>query len=221
MKTKNPISNISYNTEDGLRFALAEAKMPFWLYIHHKPEPKLEEGQQAEKKAHFHIYLQSDNIVDTDRITPLFYEAIGTDCGVKLSLWTTSKFADFYLYGLHDVEYLRSKNQTRYFHYQHEDYRTNNEDYLTELVNRIDRSQYTRGDYIGIFARAWETGKRDFAELIAMYRPPIQQYTAWQKAWFDYTQYREMLQRNPRNRHNVAYADFHTKTEGEHMRPNL
>lgn len=208
MRTKNPVSNISYNTENGLRFALGELHVPFWLYIFHKAEPAIEMGQISEKKNHYHFYIQSDNVVDTDKFTRFFYEEIGSDCGVKLSLWNTSKFEDFYLYGLHDVDYLRSKGQTRYYHYLHEDYRTNNPDLLVELVNRIDRSKYARGDYLGVMARAWDMGVRDFAELIAMYRPPIQQYSAWQKAWFDYSQYRINLERNPRDRKACAYVQY-------------
>lgn len=215
MPTKKPLSTVSYNTEPFLRATLSSLKGAFWFYVPHEPENRT---YLEEKKAHFHVYIDHNGAsVDPLTLRELFIEKLRDEDKPRGCLpFKVSKFEDAYLYFLHDESYLKAKGQDRDYHYLSSDVRTNSNDDLLELVNTIDFRKYQRADYLAIMEQAYNRGVRSFGSLITYYRPPLNQYQSWQRAWFDYCQYREQLERHPVMRTECAWADF--GRERQHMR---
>lgn len=150
MKTSKPFSTISWNSEDFLRVHLEDLvkrrKIYAWAYIKHLKE-------DDETKDHFHVLFFPNGQVDTDQVCDFFSEITFTEDGemqdpINLAPPRSSKFGDWYLYCLHDVAYLASKDQTRRFHYTNKDMRVSNQDFFMEEVHQIDFSKYKRQQHI-------------------------------------------------------------------------
>lgn len=118
MDTIKPFSTIGYNTEDFLKERLAELSYQypdlFFAYIYHRDE--------KDKKDHYHLYLEPNTRVrDTDfqRIRAAFEQADPAAEGAAAESadrpplgcmpFRKSKFDDWYLYAIHNREYLESK----------------------------------------------------------------------------------------------------------------
>lgn len=133
MKTTKPISTISYNSHAFLRGTLERLKkshkIAFWVFIRHEPE-------EDEKKAHFHVYIEPNGKVDTEALRDLFQEIDRDNFDKPLGVlpFKSSKFADWYWYGIHDKAYLLSKGETRKHHYKMENMITDEEEYLYQSV---------------------------------------------------------------------------------------
>ena len=144
MRTSKPFSMISYNTNDFLREKLNElvqgGLIQFWAFIEHLPE-------DDEKKAHKHLYIIPAKLIDTQRIEKALQEIDLTDITAKplgAIFPQSSKFADWYLYGLHDKKYLAYKGQKRKYHYNDNAFVVSCQDTLRELKNLIDYTELNR-----------------------------------------------------------------------------
>lgn len=73
-----------------------------------------------------------------------------------------SDWFNWYLYGLHDIEYLQSKGLEREFHYTDKDMVRSDDTYYWEKVHTIDR---TKINPLGAVIRAAQSGI-SFAEFV-------------------------------------------------------
>lgn len=179
MKTSKAFSTISYNSEGFLVATLQRLvdtrKIDFFAFVEHFPE-------EDETKMHKHLYIVPNGKIDTDQVrTELLEVDISNPLAKPLGCMPckSSKFADWFLYGLHDSNYLASKGQTRKYHYTKSDFIVSDGDYFNEEIHTIDHTKYNRFQEL---VRALEDGK-SFAEFLATGLVPLQQTYAYEKAF--------------------------------------
>lgn len=143
MRTRSPISTISYNTPAFLCTKLEELRkakiLTRWYAIPHSPE-------DDEEKHHVHVYIEPAKQLFTDDLQSEFLEPdIKHPKRRPLGVlpFQASKLADWYLYGLHDLSYLKSKGETRKYHYTREDFLVFDLQTFKEDVRSITRTQYS------------------------------------------------------------------------------
>ena len=181
MNSRCPISTISYNTEQflikELNKMIDERIIDFYAFIYHLPEDDL-----GEKKGHRHLYVVPATIVDTFSINERLQQ-IDIQNPDKPPLccmpWKHSKFGDWYMYCLHDKDYLASQCQERKFHYSNNDFVCSNWDYFNELIHTSDLVKYKS------FAKFREmvSSGANFRELFSNGFIPIQQIVQYKKAY--------------------------------------
>lgn len=210
MRTRSPISTISFNTPDYLLLKLNEltssGKISFWSFIMHRPE-----DDEAGGKDHIHLYIEPSKIVQTDDLRKAFLEydpqySVSdysedrvllhdnpddhvVDPDVKIVrkkkprgclLFRNSKFSDWYLYGLHDKRYLSSKGQSRKYHYSHDDIVSSDYDDLLFLSRSIDLIS------LSPYADMEEAQRNGvtFAEYFRRGTVPLPQVVLFERAWY-------------------------------------
>jgi hypothetical protein len=178
LKTSKPFSTISYNSDDFLNQKLKELvarrQIDFFAWVHHYPE-------EDEKKEHKHLYIVPNGRVDTDQVLDYLLE-IDLKCPdkpLKCIRPHSSKFADWYLYSIHDTAYLASKGQARKYHYNFGDVQSSDSDYLLEEVHTIDFAKINRLSSL----RDAALQGRPFEELLLSGSIPIQQTYAYRQAY--------------------------------------
>lgn len=167
-KTQRPLSTISYNTFDFLRAKLEELRkrgdLDFWCFIRHHGETN-EDG--SKEKEHFHVYLQPGTALDRRELRQQFIQFYKNESLPRGFMpMQPSNWSDWYLYGLHDKEYLTSKGQSREFYYSDRDMVRSDDTFFWELVHRIDR---TKINPLGEVVRAAQSGI-SFAEFITTHQ---------------------------------------------------
>lgn len=180
MRTGKPISTISFNSSNYLQLVLnnlVEQKIiSFYMFITHKPE-----DDEGGKKEHHHVYLEPSKMLQTDDLKEQFieYDPLNPDKPKKTLLFKSSKFADAYLYFLHDKRYLALKGQSRRFHYSHDDFCTSFEEELlcqSRTIDMISLSPYAD----------MEDAQRHgitFQEYFRRGTIPLPQLLLYQRAW--------------------------------------
>lgn len=206
MKTSKPISTISFNTEPFLKGKLRELEkagiIEFWSYIRHDPEPD-EMGDEAGGKVHFHVYMEPAKMIQTTEIRASFKEPDPTNTKpLGCLLVEKSNFDNWYLYALHDADYLASKGQSRVFAYEAEQVRTSDEDDLHSKIARIDVGSIT--PYITM-ARYQREGK-EFREYVLGEQVGVRDITSYQKAWMMLLSSGKETNRNGRDGHANDYT---------------
>lgn len=144
MITRTNVSTISYNTDDFLIFKLNELinnhSIEFWAFINHIPE-------EDEMKSHKHLFIIPSGTIDTFDLSDFFKE-LDVDNPLLPPLgtifWKHSKFADWFLYALHDIGFLASKGEVRKYHYDKSEFLVSDFDYFNELIHSCDFSQYMK-----------------------------------------------------------------------------
>ena len=200
MKTARPFSTISYNTDKKLEQTLGELikkdVICFYAYIEHFPE-------EDEKKKHKHLYIVPNGQQQTDQIRKLLEEA-DPDNPLLPPLgcidMVSSKFDDWYLYGLHDPCYLESKNQKRKHFYNDDDFKTSNQDSFREKISRIDFSKYRKTQD---FVNAIMSGVT-FFDMVQKGQVPAPQFMQW-KQLYDFVS--GHMKRNGRETHTPITVD--------------
>lgn len=204
LKTSKAFSTLSYNSADFLVVTLNQLidarKIDFYAFVHHFPE-------EDELKAHKHLYVVPNGKIDTDQFRDLLLEIdIQNPLNKPLGCMPckSSKFGDWYLYGLHDSGYLASKGQTRVYHYSKEDFVVSDGDYFNEEIHTIDHTKYNRFRQL---VQAINDG-RSFGDVLASGIVPLQQTYAWEKA-FDILS-SNSTNRNGRDGHEEHNVDAET-----------
>ena len=179
MKTSKPISTISYNTDSYLILKLnelVEAKViEFWCYMSHKAE-----DDEAGKKDHKHIFAIPTKMVQTADLKPHFQEFCGVDKKpLGVTIFVHSDPDNFILYALHDKSYLASKGQSRKFHYEFDEFITNDPDTLYFLYRQIDLLSLSRYHDL---VEASEKGLT-FKEYLSRGTVPVQQIFQFEHLW--------------------------------------
>lgn len=178
MRTSKPIATISYNTPEFLKLKLEElrkaGRVSEWYFIQHKPE-------EDQKKPHIHLYVVPSKMLQTDDLTKEFLQPDPANNGkyVTCPRWVSSKFADWYLYGIHDKAYLASKGQTRQYHYRLTDVQAFDQDALEECVREIDLTSLTA---VKRMLDAQQAGIT-FAQFFRTGGVPVNAVKAFQEAW--------------------------------------
>lgn len=198
MKTSKPFSTISYNSTLFLQGKLDDLinrrKIAFYCFLDHYAE-------EDEKKAHKHVFIVPNGQINTDEVLEYLLEIDVNNPTKPLGCIPphSSKFGDWYLYAIHDKDYLASKGQTRKYAYTREEMVVSDTDYLLEEIHQIDFSKYTRAKAL---REAVQNGVT-FDELVATGQIPIQQVHAHSYAFSVIRDYENRTYRNQRQSHQV------------------
>lgn len=181
MRTTKPISTISFNTEGYLKLKLNElfkaGRLSFWAFVPHKPE-----DDEGGNKPHFHVYVEPSKMLQTDDLREALkeFDPERPEKPKGCLVWRSSKFADWYLYGLHDKRYLAMKGLSRRYHYKHEDFIASDEDDLLCMVRSIDLvslSPYADMQEAQANGVMWQ-------EYFARGTVPLPQVALFERAWY-------------------------------------
>lgn len=203
MRTSKPFSMISYNTDGYLKITLNElikgGLIEFWAYIHHLPE-------EDESKAHKHLFIIPQKLLDTQQIQKALQE-IDPNNPIAKPLGAifprSSKFDDWYLYGLHDKKYLALKGQKRQYTYNDNAFVTSCQDTFQELKNLIDYSAINR--FADIIEKA-EKGE-SLPDIIKTTNIPLQLIGQVRQLYYIITE-SIILNRNNRRTHTPSDDDI-------------
>lgn len=181
MKTRLPFSTISFNTEPYLILKLTELRnakiLSDWFFIPHKAE-----DDECKGKEHFHVFMIPSKGVQTDDIRQELKEFDPThpDKPRGTLAFRFSKFGSWYLYAIHDHDYLASKGESRKFHYCYDDLRASDPDVLYEYYYEIDVLEE-----IGAFKGMKEAKSKglSFSEFFNQGKVPVAQVNNYLKSW--------------------------------------
>lgn len=210
MKTRLPFSTISFNTPDYLTQKLNELRnakiLSEWFFITHKGE-----SDEAGNRDHNHVYFIPSKGIQTDDVRQELkeFDAQNPDKPRGCLTMRSSKFGNWYLYALHDPDYLASKGESRKFHYKREDIKASDYDVLNELIFEIDIIAE-----LGAFKGMSDAKKRGmtFQEYFNQGRVSPMQVRAYQAAW-------EMIESGLTNRGNHLPHAIQTD-QGEWIDPS-
>lgn len=181
MKTRLPISTISYNTPAFLAVKLAELKkakvLSEWYFIEHKPE-----DDEGGLKVHIHLYAVPAKSIQTEDLVEELIEPDMTklDKPRKCLAFRTSKnFADWYLYAIHDPAYLASKGESRRYNYTRESIQASDDDELNRRIHEINLLE--KSPYAKLMAYAQDG--LTWQEVFTRGAVPIQQINQWKEAY--------------------------------------
>lgn len=169
MRTSKPFSTISYNTESFLKSKLEELRqsgfIDFYAYIEHFPE-------DDELKVHKHLYIVPSSIISTDFFIERLkeHDPDNPDKPLGCIVCRSSKFADWYMYGVHDKAYLASKGQSRKHYYTEKDFVVSDQIFFREEIHMIDRSKFVGMERL---INAVESNV-SFSEMVRLGQVPIQ-----------------------------------------------
>ena len=203
MRTRKPISTISYNSSSFLTFKLEELRkakiITLWFYITHQPE-------EDEKKEHKHLFIIPAKQIQTDELKDEFieYDPNHPEKPLKCLHFVNSVFSDWFLYSVHDIDYLLKKGQTRKYHYKIEDFVCSDRDELDFMIGEIDLTSDTA---FKSMISAIEEGIT-WLEYIKRGCVPPQQFKNFEAAWFTLTEGK--VSRNGRTSHTPVTIDQDT-----------
>lgn len=189
MKTSKPISTISYNSEQFLRERIWYLKkigfIEYGMWIRHEPDV---DG----KKAHYHVYLQPAQLIQTEDLMNRFIELDSTwkpldDTAsdeekkehekkryLKCNVFRSSSADDWIPYGIHDEAYLAEKGLTRNVHYDIKDIQSTCDDTLLEMVSSAYDKRNNKLEFR--IVQAVNEGK-SWAEIVRSGMIPIRHIT--------------------------------------------
>lgn len=138
MNSKSPFSTISYNTEPWLKNVLenyiSNGKFVFYSYIFHKGE-----DDEAGLKDHFHVYIEPNSTFNTVKFTNDCIEPCNQLLPLKSMPCHSSDFGNWYMYVLHDENYLKYKGLgDRKYHYNQSNFIYSDLDYFNYKIRTID-----------------------------------------------------------------------------------
>lgn len=154
MKTSKPFSTISYNTITFLKRyldkAIDEGEISFYAFIRHLPE-------DDEAREHIHLFVVPNGKIDTVFFAHKFEQFVAREkLPRRWMMCRSSKFGDWYLYGLHDADFLEAKGQRRKHQYSPNQVYCSDSLELKEYIDQIDYTCYTS---LGSAIRAARSGE--------------------------------------------------------------
>lgn len=216
MKTRKPISSISYLTPKFLTIELDKLiernYIQFYAFINHLPE------EDENKKEHMHLFIIPNDTIDTKQLddTLVEFDSQNPLKPKRCLMWLSSKFADWYLYGKHDEKYLASKGQTRIYHYPKEEFICSDYDYFNELIHQMDMSKFNRFEFL---KESVAMGK-SWGEIVSNGQIPPQQYSGYKNIYetlWNYS-YNELPKtfRNGKPNHEESEEDLPWEIDNAH-----
>ena len=173
-------------------------KIAFFGFIEHLPE-------EDEKKAHKHLYIVPNGQINTDEILDYLLELDPKNPDKSLGCipFHSSKFTDWYLYSVHDKDYLASKGQSRKYSYQKEEVIVSDSDFFNEELHRMDLSKLSK---VKALRNAVESGV-PFEHMLMTGQIPVQQVYAYKQTYDMILNYLDRTQRNGRETHQKIDPD--------------
>lgn len=196
MKTTKSFSTISYNSKEFLQVKLndliSRRKIAFYAFIEHLPE-------EDEKKSHKHLLIVPNGLINTDEIIDILVELDPKNPTkpFRCMPFLSSKFDDWYLYIIHDKDYLASKGQSRKYFYNKDEVVVSDSDYFNELIHRMDLSHLSR---VKALRNAVESGI-PFEDMVVKGQIPVQQIYAYKQTYELISNYLERTNRAGRTSH--------------------
>lgn len=159
-----PLSTISYNSPGFLKGKLEDLRkngvIDFWCYVFHHGETLEDDSKE---KDHFHVYIIPGEAIDKRQLRNEFVEFYKKEKLPRGFMpMKTSDWVNWYLYGLHDPEYLQAKGQSRQFFYTNDNMKRSDDTFFWDMVHQIDR---TKINPLGAVVRAAQSGM-SFSEFI-------------------------------------------------------
>lgn len=173
MRTTKPFSTISFNSKKFLvqecDKMIQDGLICFYAFMPHLAE-------EDEKKDHIHLYMIPNGQVDTEKLRERLLEPSVNEDGTEAKalgclIMKSSKFVDWYLYSLHDRDYLLLKLQERKYHYNKEDFVVSDQDEFIQLYHMSDFTPYKRMSKF----RDMASSGCPFTELVSNGLVPVQQ----------------------------------------------
>lgn len=167
-------------------------KIAFYGFIEHLPE-------EDEKKVHKHLYIVPNGQINTDEILDYLLEFDPKNPTKPLGCipFHSSKFTDWYLYSIHDKDYLASKGQSRKYSYTKEEVIVSDSDFFNEEIHRMDLSKLSKVKAL----RSAVEGGVPFEQLLMTGQIPVQQVYAFKQTYDMISDYLERTSRNGRESH--------------------
>lgn len=206
MRTTKPISTISYNSPAFLELKLNEllkaGRISFWAFIPHAPE-----DDEAGLKPHSHVYIEPSKMLQSDDLRNELKEFDPSFPAKPLGClaFRSSKFGEWYLYGLHDKAYLATKGESRKYHYCHDNFYASDYDDLLFMARTIDRkaiSPYAAMLEAQSLGLTWQ-------EYFARGTVPLPQLALFERAWYT------LLQTNTSRNGRPGHVDAIESDTGE------
>lgn len=160
MKTSKKLSTISFNSIDFLENKLKELLQRHvirsFFYISHHAE-------EDTKKDHIHVLIEPATTIETEQLKDLFNEPVKDRPLEPLGClpWQTTKdFGDWYLYAIHDIDFLLDKGQYKKYHYKKENVIASDNDYLDYLINDINfTAKNKKSQFKDLVSKGWTWGQ--------------------------------------------------------------
>ena len=112
--------------------AISENKISLWCFIRHF-------GDEDLKKDHVHVYVIPTGTLDTVSFSSKFVEIDpGNPLPLRMLQWQPSKFDDWWLYILHDPDYLEMKRMKRNYRYSPDLVHCSDMEQLEYMISMID-----------------------------------------------------------------------------------
>lgn len=180
MKTKKPISTISYNSKEFLVFLFSKLVKDrvianFYAIYHH--------AEADEKSDHWHIYLEPNGQIDTMVLETMFneFDSKHPDKPLRCRPFKFTKVDieyhpdEWLLYAVHDPVYLESKGQSRKYIYDWEEILCRDKD---QLIHDMYHAKYQSDVMIEKMRREEVKEARSVSDLYYSGRIPPQMITA-------------------------------------------
>lgn len=180
MKTKKPISTISYNTKEFLVLLFSKLVKDrvianFYAIYHH--------AEADEKSDHWHIYLEPNGQIDTMVLETMFneFDPKHPDKPFRCRPFKFTKVDieyhpdEWLLYAVHDPVYLESKGQSRKYIYDWEEILCRDKD---QLIHDMYHAKFQSDVMIEKMRREEIKEARSVSDLYYSGRIPPQMITA-------------------------------------------
>ena len=170
-------------------------KIAFYAFIEHLPE-------EDERKKHKHVLIIPNGQINTDQVYDFLLEIdpANPDKPLGCTPFRSSKFSDWYLYSIHDRDYLASKGQSRKYFYKNEDFIVSDSDFFIEEIHSIDLSSLSKMKNL---RNAVSSGV-SFEQMVINGQIPIQQVYAYQRAYELIQDYQTRTFRNNKTSHQAV-----------------
>lgn len=226
MNTRCPISTISYNTEQflikELNKMIGEGVIDFYAFIYH-----FAEGEElGEKMNHRHLYVMPGRLIVTSALNSRLQQIDLQQPDLPplgCMPWRHSKFGDWYMYCLHDKDYLALQCQERKYHYDKHEFVVSNWEYFNELIHTSDLVKYKS---FAKFIELVNSGV-NFRELFSNGFIPVQQIVQYKKAFnlmkygnMDFVPHSDNIEPNFELCAGEEYMPFKVNEDGEILPEN-
>lgn len=208
MRTRKPISSISYNSLDFLKMKLDELirnhRISYYMFIRH-----FAEMDECAGKDHTHLYIEPNGQIDTMDIQDILreFDPEKPDKPLGCINFCNSKPDDWILYAQHFAPYLASKFQSREYMYEKSDFLFSDENTFNSMYyHAFKASEWSARNQI---LTALSDMSLSPVELINAGVVPLQQ--ASQLNAYKYMQKNYgTLSRNGKENHEKKYLEYYT-----------